>query len=798
MHDKKSADFICTPNHWWLVKRERKNSWEFVEADQLYPQMCYPKAAPHKFTGKSLLTTDDAAILGWVITDGTYNKELARMYIQQDSGPYSDDIRELLERNKCLVSDRIYVVKSYYEVHFFRLTSEKREYLIDMMERHGLAYIVTHLSEEAANAMWEAMYKAEGKKDGGGFVQKAGNVLTAFELLSFVVGRFVTVNFHSAPDIWTLYPHKSKQFHNKDLKLDKVHYKGKMWCPRVEHRTILIRRNNKVRWSGNTYESQRWFWLPRSFVRHPGTFTSFERWQDNTDYGYLHIPGTSVDVGIGRGTVYGTLQTRLTRRDYPEYYDSLPVAGDIIEFSDFLSRYGFYPGAHIGIPMAVFGGTEMQFGEALPSIMKTPLDFLIGMFPDNESVKWISERVFGDRFRSYMTMLIVSRMGGDGSLIFTKQKEGEELTPDEKLLWDNARREVGFYSAGFEQFGVFRMRTDEQYQMFKEASAVIEEMTGYTSDQQDWLRKHGYRIWDMVGGMSPTEQTVLQEMDYYRWVGNVRPLLPGRQQEILNKIEIGWNRVANYADDVQDQKLTIQRDFLSAARGPDNYNSMLLDIYDNQRQYIETEIENYPLMDINNRADYYKEFNVQQPVLHPFRELLNLYYSVELKEITDPETGEKVRDWDNFWAQRQAIEDAIPDDYRAEWDDFLSRNSTRMEQVRRDVFRSYFRTYNKVWESILSSYSAGEQALIEEYLHLERTGQQLERQEEIKGTISELTGKSLISGFRSDVSGAKEALRFHNPQLDAWLFYWGKTSSFTSPTGEDAYRELARQTGRRI
>ncbi len=546
------------------------------------------------------------------------------------------------------------------------------------------------------------------------------------------------------------------------------------------------------------YESQRWFWLPRSFIRHPGTFTSFERWQDNTDYGYIHIPGTSIDVNPFRGTIYGTLSTRLTRRDYPEYYDSLPVAGDIIEFSDFLSRYGFYPGAHIGIPMAVFGGTEMQFGEALPSIMKTPLDFLIGMFPDNESVKWISERVFGDRFRSYMTMLIVSRMGGDGSLIFTKQKEGVELTPDEELLWTNARREVGFYTAGFEQFGIFRMRTDEQYQMFKEASAVVEEMTGYTSDQQDWLRKHGYRIWDMVGGMSPTEQTVLQEMDYYRWVGNVRPLLPGRQQEILNKIELGWDRVANYGDDVQQQKLTIQRDFLSAARGPDNYNSMLLDIYDSQRKFIEAEIEQFPLMDINNRADYYKEFNVPQPVLHPFRELLNLYYSIELKEITDPETGEKVRDWDNFWAQRQAIEDAIPDENRNEWDDFLSRNSTRMEQVRRDVFRNYFRTYNKVWETILSSYPENEQALVEEYLHLERTGQQLARQEEIKGTISELTGKALISSFRSDVSGAKKALRFHNPQLDAWLFYWGRTSSFTAPTGEDAYKELARQTGRKI
>ncbi|GAH08762.1 unnamed protein product, partial [marine sediment metagenome] len=204
----------------------------------------------------------------------------------------------------------------------------------------------------------------------------------------------------------------------------------------------------------------------------------------------------------------------------------------------------------------------MQFGEAMPAIVKTPLDALIAMYPENESVKWISERVFADRFRNYMTMLTVSRMGGDASLIFSKQKEGVALTEEEQQIWDDARRQMGFYATAFEQFALFRFRTDEQYQMYEEASKVIEEMTGYTRDQQDWLRKHGYRLWDMVGGMSPTEQAILQEMDYYRWVGNIRPLLPGRQQEILNKIELGWNAVEKYGETVQENKLQLQRDFL--------------------------------------------------------------------------------------------------------------------------------------------------------------------------------------------------------------------------------------------
>jgi len=547
-----------------------------------------------------------------------------------------------------------------------------------------------------------------------------------------------------------------------------------------------------------TYESQRWFWLPRSFIRHPGTFTAFERWQDNTDYGYVHIPGTSVDINPFRGTIYGTMSTRLARRDYPEYYDSLGAAGDVIEFSDFLSRYGFYPGAHIGVPLTILGGVEMQFGEAMPSIIKTPLDVLIATFPDNESVRWISDHLFGDRFRDYLTILQINRRGGDGSLIFSKTKEGVALTEEEEQLVADARREVGWYSAGFEQFAMFRMRTDEQYQMYEEASKVIEEMTGFTPDQQEWLRQHGHRLWDMVGGMSPSEQAILQEMDYYKWVGQIRPLLPGKQQEILNKIEVAWNQVEKYGDQVQTTKLQLQREFLSGQRGPDDYLSQLLDTYNKQGEFIDNKIEEYPLMDLDNRAEYYKKYGQPQPVLHPMRELINLYFSIELLEITDPETGEKHRDWDNFWAQRQAIEDAIPDEFRSEWDDFISRNSTRLEQIRRDVSSTYFRTYNKIWEKILSTYSDEEQALVNEYLYLERTGQQLDRQAQIKATISAKTNNMLISSFRSEVSDAKQALRYANPHLDAWLFYWGRVSTFVTPQAEETYKQIAADTGRQI
>lgn len=547
-----------------------------------------------------------------------------------------------------------------------------------------------------------------------------------------------------------------------------------------------------------TYESQRWFWLPRSFVRHPGTFTAFERWQDNTDYGYIHIPGTSVDINPFRGTIYGTLTTRLTRRDYPEYYDSLPFAGNFVEFNDFLSRWGFYPGAHVGIPLAMFGGLEQQMGETMPAIWKTPLNAAVALFPENEGVRFISDTIFSDRFRDYMTILMVNKRGGDGTFIWTKMEEGLDITEEEQTMWTSARREAAAYGVGFEQFGLFRLRSDEQYRIYEESSKVIEEMTGFTPDQQDWLRKHGYKIWDLVGGMSPTHQAILQELDAYSWMGSIRPLLPSKQQVILNRLELDWDDVRRYTEDQQQERLRIQQEFLTGMIGARDYNDQLIDLYDDQRSYIDRKVSENPMMTLEGRTGYYEEFNVPMPVLHPMRELLNLYFDIELKDKIDEETGEKVKDWDTFWAQREAVEGAIPPHLKQEWNDYISRNSTRMEMIRGQVYKEYFRPYNKVWEAVLTSYPEDEQKLIKEFLYLERMDKDFARQEVISGMVSVKTGNMLVSSFRSDVSNARLALRYANPTLDAWLRFWGRVESFQTPQAEVIFVEICKDVGRGI
>ena len=794
----KGKDIEFTPNHRWLIvnewsdKPKIKRGYELKEVSDLIP-----RALPHKFPEDSILSPRDAAILGWVVTDGYYqrrNNILTALIIYQSEKKYLDEI-------VALTGGSAYPRSSESTDWIIRVKLEDRDRISSVCCcSEDVIDLVPQLSKEAAEAMWDAMFKAEGNSDNGWlrFKQNPGSVKEAFEMLSVLLGKGITSGYNTVYMTNNHKPYQAKQVRRMTTK----HYTGKVWCPVTPSGTWFMNCNGSIVPTGNTYESQRWFWLPRSFVRHPGTFTAFERWQNNTDYGYIHIPNTSVDTNPFRGTIYGTLTTRLTRRDFPEYYDAYPPAGELVEFMDFISRFGFYPGVHISAPLAALGGMEAQLGETMPAVWKTPLMAAIAMFPESESVKFISERVFGDRFRDYVTILMVNKRGGNGSLLWTKMKEGVELTPEEQQSWTDSRREAAKYGVGMEQFGLFRLRTDEQYKVYEEASKVIEDMTGFTPEQQKWLRMHGYRVWDMVGGLSFTQQAILQEMDYYRWVGMITPLLPSRQQGEYRKIELFWDDVKNFTEKQYQGKLDLQRDLVGGIIGPDEYGNRVREIYSTQRSYID-ELKTSNLykgvpVTFEERKEMLEKHGKVVPVLHPSKELLNLYFEIELTQKIDEETGEKVWDWDSFWAMREAVEAAVPEEYKQEWDDYLIRNTTPLEQIRRQVSQEYFRSYNRVWEQVLlTQYSETEQHLIKEWYSLRRRGISLDRQADISATVRD-NGKQLISNFQSDVSEARKALRYANPLLDAWLYYWGRTTSFLTPEANEAYPQICSETARQI
>ena len=319
--------------------------------------------------------------------------------------------------------------------------------------------------------------------------------------------------------------------------------------------------------------------------------------------------------------------------------------------------------------------------------------------------------------------------------------------------------------------------------------------------------------------MSLEDQRILEELEYFRYTGTIDRLLPGRQQLVLDKLTLAWDKVGKFVDLTIERKEQLESDFQQGLRGPDDYQNQLKILYSEQQDFIYNEmrdnldeplpeglsaaderafIREHSVMELEGRKRYYEKWGIPLPVMHPLKELLNLYYSIELNEIRDPETGELVRDWDTFWAQRLALEEAIPDMWKGEFKTYTTKNETPMEAIRRKVYQTYFTKYWWVWDQVLKGYNETEQRLIREYISLENRGMDLPRQAEIKATKSEKTGSLLISGFRSDISEARQALRYANPTLDAWLFYWGRVGSFQTPQAEEIYYSISKETGRKI
>jgi hypothetical protein len=64
--------------------------------------------------------------------------------------------------------------------------------------------------------------------------------------------------------------------------------------------------------------------------------------------------------------------------------------------------------------------------------------------------------------------------------------------------------------------------------------------------------------------------------------------------------------------------------------------------------------------------------------------------------------------------------------------------------------------------------------------------------------IKDETGNQLVAQFKSKVSEEKQALRFANPFLDAWLYYFGYTTSFKTKKSEVAFKSICNSTGRMV
>lgn len=548
-----------------------------------------------------------------------------------------------------------------------------------------------------------------------------------------------------------------------------------------------------------TYHMYRWFYLSRLFIRKPGMAVAWGKYYNYSDYGYVHIPGTDLEINPFTGSVFGT-SFGLARHDFKSYYENLPYG--LGEGLDFIQRRGFFPGIHIMLPIVltpIFTGRPPELGEALPPLYRYGLNLLqVSPIPKvRETAKWLQDKMFHENFRDYYVTTIIDQMqteaggklvdGQSGANLWHKRMRGEKLTEEEQELWDKASYDTSWYNMLRSQFPIFRLRPEEMLESYQKVTALFEAQLGLTEEFQDYLWRHNMKPTDIVGGLPLDLRATLDEMwEWKIWFGRGQVLMPPDISSLYGLIDKYWGKIRGFQDDRLTVQLETDQGFLTPTKeihydGREwrNQYASNWSEYVARAEGLEEDEEFADAIDAitpEGQVRLMKELGFSAPVRHPMEEALDLYFSIELEKRTDPITGEEDWDYLGFWLNREAVRMALTEDQRADFAAYISRYQTPMERVFRDVSNRYLRGYRAVPRIIFDNYPEELQGLIKEF-YADTTS--LTRKEEIKAV--EYEGRMLMSGYASKLTDMRLKLRLMSPELDKWLYIFGYTTTLQTP-----------------
>jgi len=552
------------------------------------------------------------------------------------------------------------------------------------------------------------------------------------------------------------------------------------------------------------YELFRWRWIPRTWMRTPGTMTGLARWMNYTDQGYVPLPGTDLQLNPLRGSVWMGGLRSFYLKDFPEYYDQFPGMEQI----DYIGRAGFFPGVHVMAPIVAFGALagKPEWGELAPAWVRTGLSGLRAMSP--EHIGKVLDIVYPDRFRDFQTMLTLGEEGYDADAIWRKKKQGITLTPEEEKLWLRAEnRANGIKGILMQQTGIFRIRPQEYTQIRESMRLAIEDATGVPVAVQEQIDRMypvtGKRFSDYYS-LDVLQQKLLYEFESYRrWQGVTTPLYPSSWQLLDVKIRDYYeelDKVYNEAryEGVYEDGVTVRpsiveanRQFISDEIGPDQWMGLRSDIQSGLGEAGRILGESPAYKDVpktfDERAEMLEERGIPTPTQGPDQELLYYYYELRPEYKYSWESERMEMDFETYYAKIDILLESLDAAHRERLIQRIQADWTPMERLYWNVSREHLRPYRNLRDIVLREYDE------EQVKHIRRfevaRGTEREELQEIIGP----DGLKLISGFNKRLREARQRFRILDPLTDAWLNFFGRTDTLMSKEAEQMYEDLRKQ-----
>jgi len=326
----------CTPNHRWVVQRfaspHRKATWltpQFMTADALAKHgRRIIVSAPAGVDDQSGLSPDEAALLGWLVTDGHVHRRMrpgrtnleVTASIAQEKTVGRQALQDLGSRLGWQMTPRGCNVPAQQLRGMYRKLA--LPYGDDL--RPHLEVVVLSMGTGQLQAFCEAGMLAEGDHNRARFWQKPGAVLDAFALAFFMTGHRVAVGVRASKGLGWLSisrPHvTSERLQVTDLGA------APAWCPQTGLGTWVMELDGHITLTGNTWARSGFDFASSQTARGvqnrlEGYLSEFEYNQAYASLGLRGAPDIAEQIRLGNELAARMSGRRLGDPDFPTAYE---------------------------------------------------------------------------------------------------------------------------------------------------------------------------------------------------------------------------------------------------------------------------------------------------------------------------------------------------------------------------------------------------------------------------------------------------------------------------------------------
>lgn len=271
------TDQLLTPDH-RVYHRPRKreqvdsirtawhdDAWECVTAGELGTTNPFKIPTAGKHSGFGIGGPEYAALLGWVWSEGGFDKNGSgvRIYQSESANPEKTAeihtlVRKLVANASRYDRERQYVYKGqsrpYSETCWFFTGPMAARIRLDLPGKHPSWDLLWRMTQEEKISFWEAAMKGDGCNDQ--FYQKDQTDLEWSQALVATIGKSGRVSMRKPPraggclalrnsaTTYISFPHLKAA--------GREQYKGAVWCVKVATGAFVARRNNRVFCTGNS------------------------------------------------------------------------------------------------------------------------------------------------------------------------------------------------------------------------------------------------------------------------------------------------------------------------------------------------------------------------------------------------------------------------------------------------------------------------------------------------------------------------------------------------------------------